>query len=236
MSEKTELNHMLRLVVWILASVIVTVGAEPSRIPDSSETNQRNKDTVFSYLLPVVNSCRKPVRIYYRMMCQSGESPAFPSVAVQPPGKGKTGLAAVREIFAKDKNVRVTEDGGVIRIWIGKMPTAILQTKLGRLALDPKARYNPDVALSAMEKSKEMQAAEQALNYTPPSISSGSFIDPNEKLPHLPATIRNATAEQVLDKVAKTWAGDVIVIYGACPEKNKDGEILFVFEWTGQVG
>jgi hypothetical protein len=222
----------------MLASALINLGAvEPPGLPNSADTSQRNEDAVFKYLLPVANSCRKPVRVYYRATLLPKEGTfQFPSVVVQPPRKGTTGLAAVREIFAKDKNVKVTEDGGIIRIWIGKVPTAILDAKLTRLVLTPEAQYSPDKAFHELVNSKEMVRAEKALKYTPPLAYSISPIEPDEKLPHLPATISDTTAEQVLDKMAKTWAGDIIVIYGASGEKDNFGETNFVLESAGQIG
>src|SRR5437588_3647016 len=210
------MNWTLRLLVSVLATAIVNLNAvEPSGVPDFVDASQRNEETVFNYVLDVANSCREPIRVYYSTVCSKDKSPEFPSVRVQPAGKGKTGLDAVRDIFAKDKNVKVTEDGGVIRIWIGTVPTAILQTKIKGFRLTPAAQYSPGVAFYELLHSKGMLKAEQALKYRPPLTYSNSVMYPDEKLPHLPATIQDTTAEQVLDRIAKTWAGEVIVAYGA---------------------
>ena len=234
---KLKMNWTLGLMISLLACAIVSVDAgEPSGISNSAGASQRNEDAVFNYLLPVANSCLRPIRVYYGTACSKEKPAEFPSVTVQAPGKGETGLDAVREIFAKDKNVKVTEDGGIIRIWIGKIPTAILQAKLGRLALSPSAQYTPGVAFYELLSSKELVRAEQTLKYMPPLTYSNLAIQPNEKLPHLPATIPDMTAEQILDKMAKTWAPEVIVIYGACDGKNESGETNFWLEWQGQVG
>jgi hypothetical protein len=218
-----------------VGAIVAVHGAEPPDLPDFAHQRERDEEIVFNYLLDVANSCRKPMRVYYTTVCPKEKSADFPSVRVQPPGKGKTGLEAVRDIFAKDKSVKVTEDGGVIRIWIGEPPTAILQAKLERLVLTPGAQYSPGIGFYELVNSKEMLRAEQALKYTPPLTYSNSAIPPNEKLPHLPGTIRDATAEQVLDKMAKTWAGEVIVIYGACAQKDDSGETAFWLEWQGQL-
>src|SRR5436309_1670058 len=141
MMKKAKMNWALLLVIWLLASVIVT--ADATEPPDFADASRRKEDVVFNYLLDVANSCRKPMRVYYGTVCSKEKPAEFPSVTVQPPGKDKMGLEAVREIFAKDKNVKVTEDGGIIRIWIGEPPIAILQAKLGRLVLTPSAQYSP---------------------------------------------------------------------------------------------
>jgi hypothetical protein len=137
---------------------------------------------------------------------------------VQPPSKGNTGLAAVREIFKNDKNVRITEDAGIIRIWIGKVPTGILRTKLSLLNLNPVAQYNPDQAITVINNTKEMESAMRSLAFRPVWSASSSRALPAKELPHLPASLNDMTVEQVLDLMAKTWDGPVI--YGACTASN----------------
>jgi hypothetical protein len=136
-------------------------------------------------------------------------------VKVQPPSKGKTGAAAVREIFRNDKNVIVTEEPiGIIRIRIGKVPAAILHTKLSLLTLDEIGQYNPKEAIIAINNTKEMQTAMRSLGVIPIWSASSARALPAKELPHLPATMRNVTVEQVLDLIAKAWDGPVI--YGVC--------------------
>ena len=45
-------------------------------------------------------------------------------------------------------------------------------------------------------------------------------LDVDERYPHLPAVLRPMTAEQALDEVAKTWAGEIVVMYGVCSEPD----------------
>lgn len=226
----------LRLVVLILASAIGKVDAAEPSTARNSDRSEQNKEAVFNYLLDVANSCRKPIRLYYCTVCSKEKSDEFPSVTVQAPGKGKVGLDALRDIFGKNKDVRVTEDSGVIRIWIGEVPTAILQTHLNSFSLSPNAQYTPGRAFYELLNSKDMLAAQEALKYRQPLTYSISLIYPDAKLPHLSGEVGDTTAEQFLDKMAKTWAGEVIIAYGACSEKDQSGEIEFWLEWDGQVG
>jgi len=120
---------------------------------EQDSSSERNAAAVFDRLLPLVYSSGKPVRLYYRGACPSraGDPVPFPLVQVRPASKDKTGLAAVREIFKNDRNVTVMEDStGIIRIRIGKVPAAILQTKLSRLNLTPAAQYNPGALFDAI--------------------------------------------------------------------------------------
>lgn len=227
--------------VLLLAGSVMACSAGPSMAHEGSpERSRRNEDAIFDYLLPVVYTSGKAVRLYYRSDCRTATDPVnaavpYPFVRLQRPSKGKTGLAAVREIFEKDRNVTVTEEpAGTIRIWIGKIPTGILRAKLSRLSLNPMAQYNPDEAFNALINAKETRTAMRSLRFSSVANLSSSRAEADKSLPHLPATIRDMTAEQVLDKVAKTWAGQVVVIYGACAESERsDGLTRF---WLGLAG
>ena len=180
------------------------------------EVSNRNKDTVLKYLRRVASSSDIAIRLYYLGDCSpNDEEPIpFPFIKAQAPPKGTTALASVRAIFENDKNVSVTEESGIIRIWIGKVPTDILRTRLSFLSLDPIGQYNPNQAIIAINNTKEMEAAMRSLGLSPVWSASSSRALPAEELPHLPASIKDVTVEQVLDLMAKTWDGPVI--YGAC--------------------
>ncbi|MFL6515937.1 MAG: hypothetical protein ACJ8M1_13045 [Chthoniobacterales bacterium] len=181
------------------------------------------------------------MRLYFESDCRAATDPSasavpFPVVNVQRASKGKDGVAAIREIFAKDKKVTVTEaSDGVIRIRIGKVPATILQTKISQLGLNPMRQYNPPEIFDAIVETKEMEGAMDSLRFKQVYHPSSDRVEPDNSFPHLPATLTNVTAEQVLDEVAKTWAGMIVVIYGECAEStNPDGK-LFYFGWTGQI-
>jgi hypothetical protein len=215
-----------------------SLGAEQHRAVSASS---RNADAVFDHLLPVVYLSDKPIRLYYRGECPStARDPVpFPLVKVQPAAKGKTGLAAVRDVFKHDRNVTVTEDStGIIRIWVGRVPAAILKTKIPRLSLnrDPADQYNPSGVLQALMGTKEMDAAGDALGFLRPTTLGYSGVVPDKRLRHLPGTLRNMSADQVLDEVAKTWVRRIVVIYGACSEPQKpDRRRPYVLTWDGQA-
>jgi hypothetical protein len=151
----------------------------------------------------------------------------FPFTKVRRPSEGKTGLAAVREIFEDDKNVRISEDETAIRIWIGQVPTEFLETKLRRLLLPPLARYNHTVAVETLRDSKEIQVATRALGIRRVSDIGGLVTEPQKGLPHLPATMENVTVDHVLDVIASTF--HEIVIYGACAEPTTPEGEKFVW-------
>jgi hypothetical protein len=233
------------IAVLIGCGTLICFGApaSPTDQETSREASKRNFDAVWKYLKPAIFNSDKAVRLYYQAVCHvtkdfvNQEPVPFPLTKVQAPSKGKTGLAAIRDIFKNDKNVAVREDsGGIIRVWIGKVPTAILQTKLTVVALEPMDQYNPNDALGTILQTKEMDAAMRSLRFRTPPTSAGTVAEPMNGLPHLPASIRNVSVEQAIDKIAKTWAGEGIVIYGACTEPTEsNGDKLFCLDYAGDI-
>lgn len=208
-------------IVVLIAGMAVSYGAIewPADQQACRKASERHEDDVLKYLRSVVRSSGKVIRLYYRGACdpKSAAPVPFPFTKVQPPAKGTTGLAAVRDIFRNDKNVTVTEKPvGIIRIWIGKMPSPILGTKLPLVTLEPDEQYNPMLAIGAIQSTKEVEAAMRALEVDKVlALAGGSVVkQPAKRLSHLPPSIKGVTMDQALDVIAKTFQG--IVIYGAC--------------------
>lgn len=201
-------------------------------------------DIVQRYLGPVIRDSRLAVRIYYQADCRRANSVSaihdpvpFPPVEVQPSLSSKTGITAVREIFRRDRNVTVKEGpSGVIRIWIGTVPTAILQTEIASLKLDAIAQYNPNQAFIELENTAELNAAGRLLGVAPVNTLSSTRAEPMDGLPHLPATIKKVTVDQFLDEMAKTWAGEGFVVYGSCSKATgPNGERWFWLDYAGDI-
>jgi hypothetical protein len=228
-------------VVVIAGSAVVWAGSPELLASEEklSETSKHNETAALDYLLPVVYSSGKAVRVYYRAACHAGteDRVPFPAVRVQSPSKDKTGVAAVREIFENDKNVTVTEEPvGTIRIWIGQVPTDFLQTQLSSVTFDPLQQYNPRDAIAAIESTKEVELAIRSLRLTEPLKLASTVAEPEKDLPHLPAVIKDLTMEQALDLIAKTWAGEGIVIYGVCAEPaDSSREKPFFIDYHGGI-
>ncbi len=219
--------------LWFAAIMTLNLGCVDKSSAQTSdattrEVSKRNLETVLKCLEPVISS-GKAIRLYYRAACHpttdfARDDPVpFPSTRVHPAPQGKTELDAVREIFKADENVTVTQEGDIIRISIGNVPRAILQTKLSRITLDAMAQHNPMDAIAAIGDTKEMASAMRSLGVEAVANLGGSVAEPDKILPHLPGSMANVTVEQVLDEIAKTWAGEGIVIYGACAEQTGPG-------------
>jgi hypothetical protein len=208
-------------IVLLLGSALGCASAEG--LPRGYVISQHNQESVIKYLRPALLSRGGAGRIYYSTACKTkdGETLPFPRVEVRTPSKGTTGLVAVREIFENDKHVMVSEDrSGMIRVTIGQLASALLQTRIHSLTLKPHERYNAQLAISAIENTTEVEVAERKLGFDHPNIVFGGGIALPEKgvrLPHLPASMKDLTMDQALDAVARTFG---IVIYETCAERS----------------
>ncbi len=232
--------HMIatfRVFGLIMASCIICLATEDSQSTagESIEARrQHHEDTVLGYLRDVAWSSRKAIRLYYLADCQPMKdsvvdySVPFPFFPVGPPPVDRTGVAAVREIFKNAKDVTITEDPpGIIRIWVGKVPTEILRTKIFLLTLDRQAQYDPSSAIGAIESTKEVESAKASLGLSDAPVVGGLVAPAENGLPCLPASMKNITVDQALDMIAKTWGGPIV--FGVCSTPTDSaGKKLFV--------
>lgn len=191
-----------------------------------------NADALIEKLRPALAYVRQAARVYYAATCPSAaEGFVFPDLHLQPPADGATGMEAIREIFQGDRDVTVNQDeSGMVRIMIGNLSTAILQTKIHALTLPPFYQYNPAGAVVAIEETPEVVAAEDSLNVRRPRGIDDIFgsVASIEGAAHLPAVMRNVTVDEALDSIAKTFKG--VVVYGTCTDH--DGQDLYRLDFV----
>ena len=229
---------MLRSIVLsaLVLESLSTVGGVYALTPNkeiSQDEGTRNEYAVLKYLWPALKQAKKAGRISYVTACQADVNyPApFPKINVEPPAKGVFGLAAVREIFQYDTNIEVTEKrSGLIMVKIGNAPSGILGTKISSITFWPIERYNPQLAISAIEGSEDVRAAMRKLDIHAASrVSNQGIVMPANGLPHLLGALTKVTMDQALDLVAHTFGG--IVVYAACSNSN-----LYTIDFTGGAG
>jgi hypothetical protein len=231
--DMTTADWLLKLVrtATLSSAVLLSTFAQTAKADDS----RRNEEAAMKYLGPYAFYTHTPVRVYVLANC-TDSAMQFPRVSTKEPSKGAAGLAAVREMFEEDQNVQVTEDNGIIRVRIGKVPTDLLRTRLAHVSFDREARYDPYRALGAIVGTNEVQTAVQSLGLTAPWRLGGTVVVPEKDFYRLPGSISNVTVEQTLDTIAKTWEGQIVVIYFVCKQPKDSGERLFDFGTYGQIG
>lgn len=193
------------------------MGNQPEALHPAVE---HNRTIVLTYLQAALESGRMSAVLYYRGVCrgQPMERVSFPPINVNKPLARERGLHAVREVFRSSKNVLVSEtQPGVIKIRIGAVPDEILQANISRLTLRPAQQYDATSALYGLVNAADMRAAMRkerfrAVPIYPPLVNL--FKVPGTDAPHLPSVMKDVTVDDVLQSVAKTFRG--VVLLGAC--------------------
>ncbi|MBV9008408.1 MAG: hypothetical protein JO354_04465 [Verrucomicrobia bacterium] len=201
---------------------------------------ERQENAVLQSLREVAWASHKPIQLYYCADCTATKgsmvdySVPFPSITPAH-SEGQTGVSAVQQMFKNAPHVSIAEDsGGIIKIHVGKVAEEVLETKLSVLAFDRDQQYDPNLAIAAIENTREMNAAMTSLGMASVPILGGLVAPRGRNLPHLPGSLRSVTVDQVLDLIAKTWGGPVV--YGACDAATgKNGAKLFALWYGGAV-
>jgi hypothetical protein len=182
-----------------------------------SEAGIRNKDAVLKYLEPTLNLAGKAGRIYYATACSSDGYflNSFPEITVHPPSNDVSGLSAVREIFQANKNIEIEErPAGIIRVRIGNVPDALLQTTISHINFGHML-WEVHEAIGDIVYSKDGRAAQKKLGIHEDSFAVSIRTGPPANgLPYLPDSLTNVTMDEALDVVAQGFKG--IVVYGIC--------------------
>ena len=207
--------------VLILASSRIqeVEAASPTQVASPYES-AGNQKTFLWQLRTVLGE--KVGRVYYRGSClrDSNLGISFRQLAVRPAPVGESGVAAVRDMLRDEKNISVEDDSGFIRIRIGRVSDAILNIRIPRLTLGPLEQYNAWAAIWAVQNAPEVQSAMHDLHIrTPNHVTDLILVKPADGLPHLADVVTDATVDQILDMIVKTFHGTILFETCAPPEQ-----------------
>ena len=176
-------------------------------------------------LMPVVKMNGVSVWVEYHATCPSDVLELIPlDLAVHSDRKNTKidALVAVQGLLSEDKGVSVSElRPGIIGIKSDDVWSSILQSKLVDLKLADIDRYNPDGAISAGIKASN--ASLQVLHARPVLKFGGLREEPSKQRPHLNASAKYETLEDLLSDIAQTFGG--ILVYKEC--SRSDGTHIF---------
>jgi hypothetical protein len=194
----------------------------PKDRTELSNLSVRNQDTFLRDFGPVLKASGGIGRLYLYSEC-TGDSDDlfFPRLELKSGDKGKAGIDLLQDAFSNIKNVTVAErHPGIMGIWIGNISNDLLKTKIEVLGLKPRERYNELLAIKAIFGTSEVETKMREYRMDPaPMVVIHSIVDPDPKLPHLPASMKNLTVDEALDRIAQTFGG--LVIYEECAGQNR---------------
>lgn len=216
-----KISKIAVLFVFFLGLSIGCDGATSirNRKQEVVNTNLEVESKVIMNLGLALASTGQVARIYFGGPCNMEPfwgNLLLPMLKVHTLTKTGGGLESVQEMFRDDPDVVISQDSvGVVRIWIGKLSTPVLDARLPLLRLDNEAQYNPGGAIGAILRTSEAKAAMSRLKVQQaPTNFVGLEQQPLEGLSHLPPSIKNTTIQKALDSVARTFRG--VVVYGEC--------------------
>lgn len=226
---------ILRIVVLIVFFLGLSIGCDGAtsirnKKQEVVNANMQVEIKVMTNLGLALASTGQVARIYFSGPCNRESywgTLLLPVLKVHPLAKTGGGLESVQEMFRDDPDVVISQDpAGIIRIWIGKLSSPVLDARLPLLRLNNVAQYNangPGGAIGVMLRTAEAKAAMSRLKVQQaPTTFVGLMQLPLEGLPHLPPSIKNTTIQKALDSVARTFRG--VVVYGECT--SSQGEKL----------
>lgn len=216
-----NINRWLLLGSTVLACQFVN-GQEPSGDrTDLYNLSVQNQDMFLHAFEPVLKAAGGAGRLYVHSRCVGASKDVllFPPIVVKAETKGKTGVAAIRDVLS-DKAVIVTERRpGLIGVWIGDVSNDLLRTRIHVIKLKPMERYNSEDAIAAIIGTKEVRAKMRELHMEiSPSVIHYPISYPDAKLPHLSASMTDLTMDEALDQVVKVFRG--LLIYEVCEGQN----------------
>jgi hypothetical protein len=197
-------------------------------------------DGVLYQVKPILEKYRKAARMdFHADRCGPGGSSLydlrevpFPKTIISAPNTDDNALVAIQSIFRDDQSVVVSQDdSGLIRIRIGKVADALLNTKIRKISFTPKNQYNIRFAIDHVEDVSNVKVAMVRFNRHPNLLPYiGGVMDPTPGWPHLPPFITNTTYGQLLDVIAQTFGG--VVSHGEC---DNPGRIVTDFKYVFDV-
>jgi hypothetical protein len=188
----------------------------------------QNGEALMHYVRPTLRPVYGAARVYAVDDYLGDTKCQFPKLRMQAPSHHKLGVDAIREVFARDRRIKIVVDSARIpRIVFGKPTSSLLQTKIHRLKFNTHERYNCLSAYQAIENTKEIQSAIHNLGFDRPFGSSSTervvvmsenVQEPYPGVRHLPSSIRDVTFDQALDLLAKTFSE--VVFYEECTDSK----------------
>jgi hypothetical protein len=160
---------------------------------------------------------------------KSQELPVLPAIRVPPGDRDSSALVILREIFADDHKMQVTQEtGGTSRMVESGVPQGLLDVTIRKLCFND--IYDPISAEAMIISAPEVQAFMKAHGIERGSdrfrrAVPGFRQGPEPGLPHISGDLDNVTVEQALDHLLKTFPG--LWVYQNCLSETGGRVVAF---------
>jgi hypothetical protein len=185
----------------------------------------------FAYIGTVLNEAQVSGSLAYSGFCDSnGRSADFPKLRA-PRNKEASPLQTLREVFADDSKMQVTQEpGGKIRMAETGVPRDLLDLTIRHMSFTSRADplNSPMEALWVILRAAEVKVFMAAKNIGPPLRDVYQVSIPlSRDSPHISGDLENVTVSQALDYVLQTYPG--FWTYENCLSENGGRTVFFRF-------
>ncbi len=196
-------------------------------------------------VMAVLTKAKVSGSLQYWGRCDLGRLTDFPKVRV-PQKNGESPVQALREIFADDPEMRVTQDqNGIIRMGETDVPQDFLNVKISHISfkINPKlpweqedarrggtdALYDPRDALWHILSTPELAEFRRAHDIEPfdPGQLAGLRGVPSPHSSRISGGLNDVTLSQALDSLLRSFPG--LWVYENCTSKKYRREVFFTF-------
>lgn len=226
--------------IWALIFVIMCAACT-QKMPDNADSravthgDTRSEYQKVALLMSVVKAKGGSVWIEYHNVCAL-ESPdiirlelAFNSDNMN--GKADA-LSSVQDLLRDNKGVSVSElRPGVIGVRSDGVWLQALQAKVVDLKLRDIDRYNPDAAIGAAMEASELSLKDMHARPAE-KICACLQEEPFPKRPHLSASAKYGTLEDLLEDLTRTFGG--VLVYKECRQSDGSHVIDIDFDRTDE--
>jgi len=161
--------------------------------------------------------------------CDTQPPPILPRVRTLSEGRGRPALVMLREIFADDSRMQVTQESdGTIRMVENNVQQDLLEVMISKISF--KDAYDPVSAHALILSEPEVRAfmKSHAINSHEGRFRSqvrGLHIEPQPGLPHMSEDLENVSVRQAMDRLLRTFPG--FWIYENCQSENRGRVVAF---------
>jgi len=185
-------------------------------------------------LLEVLAEARASGSIEMSAHCEAGPNWHFPNVH-SPSAHGGSLLQRVREMFADNPGMQVTQDaGGMIRIIENGTQRDLLNVAIDHIPFESKGIPLQDAAFSPVNALMQILQSPEVVDFMKAhdielairgqsSLTNEPFSDES---PHITDSMNHITLSQALDRVLKTFPG--IWFFEDCPRGDGKGRSVFL--------
>jgi hypothetical protein len=216
------------------------------------ERGGTDRDIAEPLIISVLRKANVSGSLQYQGTCKNvnqfkvSQLPDYPKMRLRQ-SKTATALDTLREIFADDPEMRITQDkDGTIRMAESDVPRDILDVTISQVSSDgdirtqkpvsgepeksqPRVFPLPDVALLRIENSPEVRAFMKSQNIRYAIMGEGISWLIGAKGPQFSGDLDNLTVSQALDLLLKTFPG--FWVYENCTSETGQRMVYFTFRF-----